>query len=242
MSAARGGIDPRVIVALDFADAKSALGLAERLDPATCRLKVGSELYTAAGPEFVKQLVARKFPVFLDLKFHDIPNTVAAACRAAAALGVWMMNVHAAGGKAMMAAAREALPPGTHTPLLIAVTVLTSLNELELREVGFVESAQEAALRLARLAQSCGLDGVVCSAQEAAILRRALGADFVLVTPGIRPGQTSHDDQQRVTTPRAAIQNGASYLVIGRPITRAPDPLAALSEINAQISAGGSAK
>jgi len=232
-------MDPRIIVALDFPDAKGALELAARLDPALCRLKVGSELYTAAGPELVRQLVARRFSVFLDLKFHDIPNTVANACRAAAGLGVWMMNVHAAGGRRMMAAAREALAHEARAPRLIAVTVLTSLDAAELHEVGLAGTALEAATRLARLAQSSGLGGVVCSAHEAAALRRECGRDFLLVTPGIRPAQAGHDDQQRVMTPRAALDHGADYLVIGRPITQAADPLAALHEIERQIAALG---
>lgn len=227
--------NPRVIVALDYADANGALALVERLDPTLCRLKVGKELFTVAGPALVKSLVDRGFGVFLDLKYHDIPNTVANACRAAAGLGVWMLNVHASGGRAMLLAAREALAQESTPPLLIGVTVLTSLSVTDLGELGIAGTPLDAALRMARLARSCGVDGVVCSAQEAAGLRREFGAGFCLVTPGIRLEETPSDDQQRVMTPRAAIAAGADYLVIGRPITRAPDPLAVLLEVNSQI-------
>jgi orotidine-5'-phosphate decarboxylase len=227
--------NPRVIVALDYADANGALALVERLDPALCRLKVGKELFTVAGPALVKSLVDRGFGVFLDLKYHDIPNTVANACRAAAGLGVWMLNVHASGGRAMLLAAREALAQESTPPLLIGVTVLTSLSVTDLGELGIAGTPLDAALRMARLARSCGVDGVVCSAQEAAGLRREFGAGFCLVTPGIRLEETPSDDQQRVMTPRAAVAAGADYLVIGRPITRAPDPLAVLLAVNSQI-------
>lgn len=225
---------PRVIVALDYADASHALRLVDRVDPRLCRLKVGKELYTAAGPQLVETLVGRGYDVFLDLKYHDIPNTVAAACRAAAALGVWMMNVHASGGRAMMSAAREAL--ADHPAVkLIAVTLLTSMAQDDMAEVGLAGTPQEAVLRLARLAHSSGLHGVVCSGLEASVLRDALGEQFCLVTPGIRPVAVE-DDQKRVLTPRAAIAQGAHYLVIGRPITQAPDPAAALEAINADIA------
>lgn len=227
--------DPRVIVALDYADARSALAFVGRLEPAMCRLKVGKELFTAAGPELVETLVQRGYAVFLDLKYHDIPNTVASACRAAAALGVWMIDVHALGGRAMMRAAREALAREKQPPRLVAVTVLTSMTAEDLVELGITGGPMEVVKRLARLAQSCGLDGVVCSAREAALLRHECGADFCLVTPGIRPAAGGQDDQQRVMTPRAAVDNGADYLVIGRPVTHAPDPLAALREINREI-------
>ena len=229
--------DPKVIVALDYPDAKSALDLAQRLDPEQCRVKVGSELFTAAGPELVERLVKQGFGLFLDLKFHDIPNTVASACRAATRLGVWMLNVHASGGKAMLEAAREAIPPADGAPKLIAVTVLTSLGAADLTEVGLTGTPDEVVLRLATLAKMSGLDGVVCSAREASALRAACGAGFALVTPGIRPAAASADDQQRVTTPALAIASGASYLVIGRPITRASDPLQALEGINREIAA-----
>ena len=224
----------KIIVALDFADAASALVLVERLDPALCRLKVGKELFTSAGPEFVRMLVARGYDVFLDLKFHDIPNTVAAACRAAAALGVWMLNVHASGGSRMMTAAREALGNESR-PLLIAVTVLTSMSADDLSEVGVAAAPADQVLRLARLTQQCKLDGVVCSAQEASMLRADLGANFRLVTPGIRPAGAEVGDQRRVMTPQQALSAGATDLVIGRPITAAIDPLVALQQIQFDI-------
>ena len=225
----------KIIVALDFADAASALALVEQLDPSLCRLKVGKELFTAAGPELVRALVASGFEVFLDMKFHDIPNTVAAACRAAAGLGVWMLNVHASGGRRMMAAAHEALAGLPQRPLLIAVTVLTSMSAEDLGEVGVSGAPADQVLRLARLAQGCRLDGVVCSAQEAPMLRADLGSDFRLVTPGIRPAGADAGDQRRVMTPAEALQAGATDLVIGRPITAAADPLAALKQIQIEI-------
>ncbi|MGE5027461.1 MAG: orotidine-5'-phosphate decarboxylase [Betaproteobacteria bacterium] len=225
----------KIIVALDFADAASALALVERLDPALCRLKVGKELFTVAGPELVRALVARGFEVFLDLKFHDIPNTVAAACRSAAGLGVWMMNVHASGGRRMMTAAQEALAGLPKRPLLIAVTVLTSMAAEDLAEVGVSGAPADQVLRLARLTQACKLDGVVCSAQEAAMLRASLGADFRLVTPGIRPAGFDAGDQRRVMTPVDALRAGATDLVIGRPITGAADPLTVLTQIQSDI-------
>ena len=229
--------DPRVIVALDFGEAKGALDLVQRLDPGACRIKVGNELYTAAGPALVETLVQRGFEVFLDLKYHDIPNTVASACRAAAHLGVWMLDVHALGGRAMMLAAREALAGHAKAPKLVAVTVLTSLDEADFADVGLEGGTEGGALRLARLAKECGMDGVVCSAREASALRSACGAKFCLVTPGIRPAESTSDDQQRTATPCDALQSGANYLVIGRPITRAPDPAAALARINRDIAA-----
>lgn len=227
---------PRVIVALDYAVAAEALAFAQRLDPQRCRVKVGKELFTVAGPALVEQLVTRGFDVFLDLKYHDIPNTVASACKSAAALGVWMMNVHAGGGRAMMQAAREALAGLSRRPKLIAVTVLTSLGEDDLRETGHTEKPRQLVERLARLAAACGMDGVVCSAQEAALLRRACGPEFCLVTPGIRLADAAADDQKRIVTPQVAIHDGADYLVIGRPITRASDPLVVLDRINADIN------
>lgn len=235
-STASGSVNPtKIIVALDYADAASALALVARLDPALCRLKVGKELFTVAGPELVRTLVARGFEVFLDLKFHDIPNTVAAACRAAASLGVWMMNVHASGGRRMMEAAREALVDLPHPPLLIAVTVLTSMRAEDLDEVGVAGSPADQVLRLARLTQACRLDGVVCSAREAALLRAELGTGFRLVTPGIRPLGAEAGDQRRVMTPAEALHASATDLVIGRPITAAADPLAALKQIQSDI-------
>jgi orotidine-5'-phosphate decarboxylase len=232
--------DPKVIVALDFANPMHALALADRLDPASCALKVGKELFVIAGPEPVRWMIDRGFNVFLDLKFHDIPNTVAQACTAATKLGVWMLNVHAAGGRAMLAAAREAVDNAAAgqqraAPLLIAVTVLTSLADVDLRETGVAGTATQQALDLARLAASCELDGVVCSAVEAPALRAARGKDFKLVTPGIRPAGASRDDQARTITPVDAVANGADFLVIGRPITQAADPLAALAAINASL-------
>jgi len=225
----------KIIVALDYADAASAMALVERLDPALCRVKVGKELFTAAGPELVRALAARGFEVFLDLKFHDIPNTVAAACRAAAGLGVWMLNVHASGGRRMLSAAREALLDLPQRPLLIAVTVLTSMSAEGLNETGVAGVPADQVLRLARLTQACKLDGVVCSAQEAALLRAELGADFRLVTPGIRAAGSEAGDQRRVMTPAEALRAGATDLVIGRPITGAADPLAALKQIQSDI-------
>ncbi|MHB1214637.1 MAG: orotidine-5'-phosphate decarboxylase [Thiobacillus sp.] len=225
----------KIIVALDFADAASALALVDRLDPALCRLKVGKELFTVAGPALVRALAARGFDVFLDLKFHDIPHTVAAACRAAAELGVWMLNVHASGGRRMMTAAHDALAALPERPLLIAVTVLTSMSAEDLGEVGIAAAPADQVLRLAHLAHACELDGVVCSAQEAAVLRAELGAAFRLVTPGIRPAGSDAGDQRRVMTPVDALQAGATDLVIGRPITAAADPLAALKQIQSDI-------
>ncbi|MDP2805279.1 MAG: orotidine-5'-phosphate decarboxylase, partial [Gallionellaceae bacterium] len=222
--------DPKIIVALDYADAASALALVDRLDPSLCRLKVGKELFTIAGPQLVEQIIKRGFDVFLDLKFHDIPNTTAQACKAAATMGVWMVNVHALGGRRMMETAREALSNLAQPPKLIAVTVLTSMAQADLTELGINVTPAEQVLRLATLAQSSGLDGVVCSAQEASLLRAQLGKAFDLVTPGIRPADASADDQSRIMTPRAALENGSSYLVIGRPITKAADPLQALQK------------
>ena len=229
--------NPKIIVALDYPSAQDALQMAVRLDPALCRVKVGKELFTAAGPSLVETLIARGFGVFLDLKFHDIPNTVASACKAAARLGVWMINVHASGGRAMMQAAREAMEGATVRPKLIAVTVLTSMGQRELADIGMLGNSTEVVLRLARLAQSSGLDGVVCSAQEARVLRDACGAGFNLVTPGIRLADAGQDDQKRIMTPRAAVDAGADYLVIGRPITQAADPVATLQRIQREIVA-----
>lgn len=232
--------EARVIVALDYAEAGSALSLVSRLDPSACAVKVGKELFTAAGPQLVRDLVARGFRVFLDLKFHDIPNTVAHACAAATRLGAWMINVHASGGPAMLVAAREAVTrtaaeANMTPPMLIAVTVLTSMTAEDLRLVGVPDAPDVQVLRLAKLARMSGLDGVVCSAREAAALRASCGPDFKLVTPGIRlPGAVS-DDQVRVMTPEAAVSVGSDYLVIGRPITAAPDPLRVLHDINASL-------
>ena len=227
----------RIIVALDYPNAERALAIVDKLNPALCRLKVGKELFTRAGPELVRELNRRDFQVFLDLKFHDIPNTVAQACRAAADLGVWMVNVHAQGGRKMLQAAREALVEyGDQRPLLIAVTILTSLGAEDLLEVGLQGSPADNVLRLAKLTKDCGLDGVVCSPQEAGSLRSQLGPGFQLITPGVRPAGAAADDQRRVMTPGEAVSAGASYLVVGRPITQAADPIAVLTAINDEIS------
>ena len=236
--------DPKVIVALDFANPMHALALADRLDPASCALKVGKEMFVVAGPEPVRWMVARGFRVFLDLKFHDIPNTVAQACAAATRLGVWMLNVHASGGTAMLTAARVAVDEtaaelARPRPLLIAIALLTSLDDADLAATGIRDTAPQQALRLARLTAASGLDGVVCSAVEAPGLRSTLGPRFTLVTPGIRPAGSPKDDQARIITPEAAIANGADYLVIGRPVTQAPDPVAALAAINASLGIVG---
>ena len=227
--------DPKIVVALDFAEAKQALAFVDRIDPTLCRVKVGKELFTAEGPRFVEELVKRDFGVFLDLKFHDIPNTVAKACEAAARLGVWMLNVHASGGRAMMEAARNAVDKSSKRPLLIAVTVLTSMDQAALNEIGIPGNVQDQVLRLALLTEQSGLNGVVCSAQEAALIRQHVHQDFCLVTPGIRPTAANKDDQSRVVTPADALQQGSSYLVIGRPITQAADPLQALHSIIEEI-------
>lgn len=228
--------DPKIIVALDFPSQNPALALADQLDPAKCRLKVGKELFTRSGPELVKSLQGRGFDVFLDLKFHDIPNTTSAAVAAAADLGVWMVNVHASGGEKMMVACRERLESfGADKPLLIAVTVLTSMSDSDLAGIGITGSAEAHVSRLATLTKNCGLDGVVCSAQEAPRLKTEQGADFQLITPGIRPLTADKGDQQRIMTPTDALKAGSDYLVIGRPITQAPDPLAALEAIHAEV-------
>ncbi|MGB4922573.1 MAG: orotidine-5'-phosphate decarboxylase [Candidatus Nitrotoga sp.] len=227
--------DPKIIIALDYADTQPALELVARFEPAMCRLKVGLELFTAARFQLIEQLMQRGFEIFLDLKFHDIPNTAAQACKAAAELGVWMVNVHALGGRKMMEAAREAMSLYPQSPKLIAVTVLTSMAQEDLADLGIVTTPAEMALRLAKLARDSGLDGVVCSAREAALLRQHCGSEFCLVTPGIRLADAAADDQSRVMTPCAALGQGADYLVIGRPITRAADPLQVLQGIIKQI-------
>lgn len=230
--------DPKVIVALDYADASSALNFVAQLDPALCKLKVGKELFTTAGPQLVEKLVEKNFKVFLDLKFHDIPNTVAKACEAASKLGVWMLNVHASGGSTMMQAAMEGTEKGkqsTERPYLIAVTVLTSMNQATLQEIGVQADIAQHVLKLALLTEKSGLDGVVCSALEAELLRKHVADTFVLVTPGIRPASASKDDQTRIVTPMQALSLGANYLVVGRPITQAQDPLVALTAIHQEI-------
>lgn len=220
-----------VIVALDFQYREQALEVADQLDPGKCRVKVGKELFTREGPGVVKALHEKGFDVFLDLKFHDIPNTVARACSVAADLGVWMVNVHASGGRRMMEAAAKAIAQtGTGTQL-IAVTVLTSMERSDLVEVGLDVEPIQHVQRLAALAKDCGLHGVVCSAQEAPVLKPALGGDFKLVTPGIRPQGSETGDQRRVMTPPQAVAAGVDYMVIGRPIARAPNPRQALQDV-----------
>ena len=228
-----------IIVVLDYPNANAALELAARLDCAQCRVKVGKELFTAAGPAVVEALMQRGFDVFLDLKYHDIPNTVAGACRAAAKLGVWMVNVHASGGRAMLAAAREAIDKESHRPLLIGVTVLTSLRSVDLADIGVAGDAKSQVLRLAALCHQEKLDGVVCSAEEADVLLSAFPREprFLKVTPGIRLANDATGDQRRVMTPVQAIRMGADYLVVGRSITASSDPVAKLREIHTQIEA-----
>jgi orotidine-5'-phosphate decarboxylase len=229
--------DPRIIVAVDAQTSKDALQLAGRLQPELCRLKVGKELFTACGPAIVEKLMALGFEVFLDLKFHDIPNTVAKACGAAAGLGVWMLNVHALGGRRMLMAAREAVDKARHKPWLIAVTVLTSMQQEDLRDLGIMEEPQALALRLAALTQEAGLDGVVCSAHEAGDMKKRFGAGFRLITPGIRLPGDDAADQRRVMTPVEAVKVGADYVVIGRSITASDDPLGKLLTINSDLAA-----
>jgi orotidine-5'-phosphate decarboxylase len=225
----------RVIIALDFNNEHDTLKLVDQLSPDSCRLKVGKELFTACGPQLVKNLVSRNFDVFLDLKFHDIPNTVAHALKAARDLGVWMVNVHASGGSRMMDAARAALNKKSD-PLLIAVTVLTSMEQQDLQQIGISAALDQHILHLAKLAKKSGLDGVVCSAMESAMLRAELGAEFCLVTPGIRPAGFDSGDQRRIVTPKDAINAGSHFLVIGRPITQAASPAEALRTINSSLA------
>ena len=226
----------KIIVALDYEKEAEALALVDQIDPSLCRLKVGKEMFTTLGINFVKQLHQRNFDVFLDLKYHDIPNTVARAVRSAADVGVWMVDLHASGGLRMMEEAKKILEPyGKDAPLLIAVTVLTSMEDLDLLQIGINASPMEQVLRLAHLTQRAGLDGVVCSPQEVEILRNTCGKEFKLVTPGIRPIGTDFGDQRRVMTPTAAIRAGSDYLVIGRPITQADNPAEVLRSINVSI-------
>ena len=231
----------RIIVPLDFPEPGQALELVEKLQPDLCRLKVGKELFTKAGPVFVEKLIGKGFDVFLDLKYYDIPTTVAKACAVAADLGVWMVNMHASGGTQMMSLARKELEKKSHRPLLIGVTILTSMNEEALRELGYQCSVEEQVMRLAQLASDAGLDGVVCSAQEVKMLRNNLGKEFKLVTPGIRPTGSDNNDQERVMTPGQAINAGSDYLVIGRPITQAEDPIQVLKNIEEEICAASMA-
>ncbi|WP_087017878.1 orotidine-5'-phosphate decarboxylase [Thaumasiovibrio subtropicus] len=230
-------LDPKVIVALDYPTQDQALSFVDRIEPGSCRLKVGKEMFTLLGPEFVRQLHQRGHEVFLDLKFHDIPNTCSRAVRAAAELGVWMVNVHASGGERMMAASREILEPyGKDRPLLIAVTVLTSMEQSDLHGVGIDAAPQDHVIKLATLTKNSGLDGVVCSAQESTLLKSTLGEEFKLITPGIRPAGSAAGDQRRVMTPVDAVAAGSDYLVIGRPITQAEDPAAVLKAINDSLA------
>jgi len=226
----------RVIVALDFPTETAALELVERLDPTRCRLKVGKEMFTRSGPQLVERLVNKGYDVFLDLKFHDIPNTVAGACRSASELGVWMINVHTLGGRQMMEAAREAVDKSSSQPLLIGVTILTSMGGEDIAEVGLSGTPADNVKRLALLAKASGLDGVVCSPKEVAMLRENISDDFSLVTPGIRPSWSEKGDQTRITTPADAIKLGSNYLVIGRPITGAEEPLQALKMIEDELN------
>ena len=229
--------DPRIIVALDFSTAKQALEFVHTITPDLCKLKVGKELFTSAGPALVEELVAAGFDIFLDLKFHDIPNTVQKATAAAAKLGIWMLNVHALGGEAMMQAAREGLDMVSKRPFLIAVTILTSTTESQLKALGIMLPLPQLVEQLTAQALDSGLDGVVCSAREASALRSRFGESALLVTPGIRPAWAAADDQQRILTPEQAITDGANYLVIGRPVTRHQNPVEALELIRDSISA-----
>ncbi len=225
-----------VVIALDFPTTAEVLEFSRQLDPENCRLKIGFESFLGGGPALVEALQKQGFEIFLDLKFHDIPNTVASACRAAAQLGVWMINVHASGGQRMIEAASNAIAGLKDRPLLIAVTVLTSMSQEDLNQIGINHSPTHQVLSLARLSQLAGADGVVCSAREASAIRKACGQGFTLVTPGIRPAGVSADDQHRVMTPREAMDAGSDYLVIGRPVTRADDPGKALTEILITLS------
>lgn len=224
-----------IIIALDFAQPKKAIDFVHQLDKQQCRVKVGHELFTRGGTALVEALLREEVEVFLDLKFHDIPNTVAQACKAAAELGVWMLNVHALGGRTMLMRAREALATYSQRPLLIAVTVLTSLDEDDLYALGLHGTLDENVLRLARLTHACELDGIVCSPHEIRTIRQEISDNFVLVTPGIRPADAQHNDQKRVMTPQEALHAGSNYLVIGRPITAASNPLQALLDIEASL-------
>ncbi|TBR43087.1 orotidine-5'-phosphate decarboxylase [Marinomonas agarivorans] len=225
-----------IVVALDYPTKEQALAMAKRLHPDYCRVKVGKELFTAAGPDILDALHGLGFDVFLDLKFHDIPNTVAKAVTAAAKSGVWMVNVHASGGRRMMEAAKNAVTQHNDDTLLIAVTILTSMEQNDLQEIGIDCTPEQQVQRLATLAKLSGMDGVVCSAQEAALLNAQLGSDFVLVTPGIRPEDSAQDDQRRIMTPYEAMDSGSHYLVMGRPITQSADPLATLNAVNASLN------
>ncbi|HDS7202130.1 TPA: orotidine-5'-phosphate decarboxylase [Escherichia coli] len=235
-SSSRAVTNSPVVVALDYHNRDAAMAFVDKIDPRDCRLKVGKEMFTLFGPQFVRELQQRGFDIFLDLKFHDIPNTAAHAVAAAADLGVWMVNVHASGGARMMTAAREALVPfGKDAPLLIAVTVLTSMEASDLADLGVTLSPADYAERLAALTKKCGLDGVVCSAQEAVRFKQVFGQEFKLVTPGIRPQGSDAGDQRRIMTPEQALAAGVDYMVIGRPVTQSVDPAQTLKAINASL-------
>ncbi len=225
----------KVIVALDFNNLTEVMEFVQQIKPSECRLKVGKELFTAYGPQIIRELQALGFEIFLDLKFHDIPNTVYKAIRVASDLGVWMVNVHASGGREMLTKARQAIEDSQHKPLLIAVTILTSLSESAVAEIGYQHSLVEQTLHLARLSYECGLDGVVCSAHEAAAIKLATSAEFLTVTPGIRLNTDKVDDQTRIMTPSIAVASGADYLVIGRPITKSVLPIETLQGINQSL-------
>ncbi|MFK5984084.1 MAG: orotidine-5'-phosphate decarboxylase [Pseudomonadota bacterium] len=229
--------DPKIIIALDYADEKSAFFMVKQLSPELCRIKIGKELFVSSGPQLVEKITNMGFDVFLDLKFHDIPNTVAGACRAAAKLGVWMVNVHASGGLKMMLAAKDAIDNTTasNKPLLIAVTILTSLDNTALAEIGYNKEVHAQVLHLANLTKQAGLDGVVCSPHEAQAIKQQCGNDFSLVTPGVRPKGSQVNDQSRIMTPQQALDAGSNYLVIGRPITASENPLQTLEQITKEI-------
>jgi len=225
----------KIVVALDFPTLQLAENFVQQLHPDLCKLKIGKELFAVGGATFVEKCIKLGFDVFLDLKYHDIPNTVAKACEAAAKMGVWMVNVHAMGGRKMMVAAKQAIENSDHQPIIIAVTVLTSMEQTDLTEIGMSGSPKENVIRLAKLAHDSGMDGVVCSAQEAGLIRQEVGLDFCLVTPGIRPEGSAVNDQKRIMTPVEALKVGVSYLVIGRPITQSSNPIETLKQINLQI-------
>lgn len=227
----------RLVVALDFDSAEECMGMIDRLSPDNCRVKIGKELFTSCGPSIVSAVQDKGFDVFLDLKFHDIPNTVAKAVKAAAELGVWMVNVHAAGGPRMLEDAANVLAHYKEKPHLIGVTVLTSMEQVELDAIGLMQSPLAQVVRLAKLAKNAGLDGVVSSGKEVATIKQVCGDGFLCVTPGIRPTSAASDDQRRIMTPSQAIAKGSDYLVIGRPITRSDDPLKAATEIDSEVKA-----
>ena len=224
----------RIIIPLDM-EYTSAVSIADKLDPNICRLKVGNQLFTSSGPKIVKTLHDKGFEIFLDLKFHDIPNTVYESVKSAANLGVWMINVHASGGSKMLDASKKALEGFDKPPLLIGVTILTSISEEILTEIGF-NNLDKQVMRLTKLAQRSGLDGVVCAASDASKVKQTCGESFLTVTPGIRPKDADLNDQSRTSTPKEAIANGSDFLVIGRPITGSEDPTNALENIYKEVS------